>query len=445
MLSRYTRPEMRELWVREETKFEYWLQVELAFLWARESRGDIPRGVYEAIQNNAVIDVYRINEIEEEVQHDMIAFVKMIQEGLQRKGIGQYAAYFHQLLTSYNVEDPAMILMLRKALDLIDHELAKLRDALLKKANEHKNTYMIMRTHGQFAEPSTFGHLLLVYERGIQRAMNRINLVMENELSDGNISGAVGSYGEIDPALEAIALKQLGLNPAMAETQILQRDRHAFVLSALATAGGTIEQMMRTFWEMMRLEVGELQEPRSAKQRGSSAMAHKKNPIKTEQLQGMPRLLRGSLVAAMENIATPEGRDISQSCVERHIFPDATSQLHYMAVAATKVVEGLVVFPHKMKENLEIGTHGTWAGQPVRTALMKAGIDYDTAYLYVQEASFAAMQSQRPLLNLLMSRLIPGTDSKTALDVLGEGKLRSCFKPEDYVGKGVDHIFHMCR
>ena len=441
MLVRYTRPEMAQLWLREETKYECWLSIEVAFLSARAKHGDIGAEVPDLVMRNAKIDLTRMKEIEDEVGHDMIAFVKMIQESLVAAGLGQYKERFHELLTSYNTEDPAMVLMLRAALDYILDEMTKLKEALVARAFEHKHTYMIMRTHGQFAEPSTFGHLLLVFASALGRSLSRIEHCLETELIHGNISGAVGSYGEIDPALEEAALAEVGLRPARAETQILQRDRHAEVLSVLAIAASSIEQMMRTFWEMCRSDVGELQEPRKKKQRGSSAMAHKKNPIGIEQLMGLPRLLRGYAHAAMENIATPEGRDISQSSVERHIFPDATSLLHYMAYRATKIVEGLVVFPERMKHNLMIQTHGTWAGQPVRTALMRAGVDYDTAYEYVQTASFQAIDRGIDLSICLSDLPLSEADARNGLGILGPEIMAKCFDPAEYVGRGIEHIF----
>jgi adenylosuccinate lyase len=430
MLERYARPEMQELWGREETKLEYWLKVELAFLEARAEAGDISREAFAAIRDNAKINVARMKEIEGEVGHDMIAFVKMIQESLVAAGVGDHKERFHELLTSYNTEDPAMILLLRVATEQILLQLGRLRAALRTRAREHKYTYMIMRTHGQFAEPSTFGALCLVFEDAILRSMRRIESVYHEDLIHANISGAVGSYGEIDPNLEQHTATLLGLVPALAETQILQRDRHAAFLSEIAIAGASIAQMARTFWEMCRSEVGELQEPRSARQRGSSAMAHKKNPIGIELLMGM---------AAMENIDTPEGRDISQSNVERHIFPDATSQLHYMAFRATSIVEKLVVFPERMKENLEVGTYGTWAGQPLRTALMRAGVDYDNAYKYVQDASFAAVEYKQPLREIVSTCYLPYRNQNAA-DILGE-RLDDCFDYKQYIGRGIDHIF----
>jgi adenylosuccinate lyase len=440
MLDRYTRPEMLELWARPETKFEYWLKVECAWNDARAERGEISWAAANAIRKHAKINVLRMKEIEAKVQHDMIAFVIAVQESLDDAGVGQYTELFHERLTSYNVEDPAMVLMLRKALEYILLEMTKLLAALRKRAKEFKYCYMIMRTHGQFAEPSTFGHLLLVFADAVRRSIRRLEMVYHHELIEANISGAVGSYGEINPALEQHTATLLGLKPALAETQILQRDRHASLMTTIAIAGSTIEQMCRTFWEMMRSDVRELQEPFGKGQKGSSAMAHKKNPISTEQGQGIPRLLRSNAQAAMENIATPEGRDISQSSVERHIFPDATSQLHYLAIRATNLVEGLVVFPDRMKENLEVGTQGTWAGQRVRTALMRSGVDYHAAYGYIQNMSFKALDEKRSL-HVLVSKYLLPSYNQTAQQILGQAELAELFDYKSYVRSGIEHIF----
>lgn len=443
MLDRYTHEEMRDLWGREKTKLEYWLKVELAFLQARAARGDISQTAFEAIHDHAKINVARMKEIEDEVGHDMIAFVTMIQESLVAAGVGEHKERFHELLTSYNTEDPAMVLMLRRAVEYILPELLNLRVALRARAREHKYTYMTMRSHGQFAEPSSFGHLLLVFANAIDRGMRRLEAVYHEDLINANISGAVGSYGEIDPALEKDTAILLGLWPALAETQILQRDRHAALLSALAILGATIEQMARTLWEMARSEVKEVEEPRKKKQKGSSAMAHKKNPITLEQLMGLARLLRAHAHTAMENIATPEARDISQSSVERHIFADATSLLHYMAIRATNLINGLVVFPEQMLYHLRYATHGTWAGQPVRTALMRKGVDYETAYRYVQAASFEAIAKKEDLSVVLMRLPFSETDSRSVHLVLDQVEYQKCFDYKAYVGRGIEHIFNV--
>ncbi len=441
MHARYTLPEMKKLW-SEESKLEAWLQVEIAFLHARMMTGSLPKAAYNAIETHAKISVARMQELEAEFGHDMIAFVVAIQESLAAAGVGAHASEIHKYLTSYDVEDPAMVFLLRNAISRIRHEMLRLEEALRKKAREHQWTLMIGRTHGQSAEPTTFGHLLLVFAEAVKRSRTRLNGIYESELSEGKISGAVGNYPGLDPNLERMALGVLNLTPAKAETQILQRDRHAAVLSAIAVAGGTIEQICRTFWEMMRSDVGELEEPRRKKQRGSSRMAYKKNPILTEQLQGLPRLLRGYALAAMENIATPECRDISQSSVERHIFPGATALLHYMTSKLATMVDGLVVHPERMRRNLD-RTQGVWAAQPIRDALMEHGVSYDDAYLYLQTAGFAAQEEETPLIDLLSRTWISDNDRRTAEKILGKERLASFFDPLAYIKNGIEHIFQV--
>lgn len=438
MLTRYTLAAMRHLWGREETKFEFWLKVELAILKARVQLGDLSLEAFNAISKNANFTVARINELEAMYDQDMIAFVVTVQESLAGAGVGEFASELHKGVTSYDIEDPALILMLKEANALVLEELRKLKDALLQKAKEHRWTLMIARTHGQYAEPTTFGQLLLVYAEAVQRSIARIE---QAELNEGKISGAVGTYAGIDPEIELVALRELGLTPARAETQILQRDRHAAYLANLAVVAATIEQMCRTFWEMMRSDAHELEEPRSERQRGSSAMSHKKNPILTERLMGLSRMIRACAHVAMENVATPEARDISQSSVERHIFPDATSLVHYMASRATNLVARLVVFKDRMRENLEHRTYGVWATQQVRVALMDAGVSYDAAYVYTQQAAFNAIKRGVHIREVFSEILISREDPRTAIDVLGERELVKCFDADSYVRAGIEVIF----
>jgi len=440
MLPRYTRPAFRDLW-SEKNKKEAWLGVELAFLHARVVLGGLSPEAYDAIKKHAKQDLARMDKLEVEYRHDMIASVVDVQMSLEEAGVGQYASEFHKFLTSYDIEDPAMVILLRQAVIMIQNELTSLQCALRVKAREHKWTLMIMRSHGQYAEPGTFGHLLLVFAEAVKRSWNRLQFVLDNDLSEGKISGAVGNFPGLDPNMAALALDLLNLKPAKAETQILQRDRFAAVISAVSLAGATIEQICRTFWEMMRSEVGELEEPRAKKQRGSSRMPYKKNPILTEQLQGLARLLRGMLVPAFENVATPECRDISQSSVERHILPDATALLDYMAAKLTKLVEGLVVFPERMRENLD-KTYGVWAAQPIRDALMESGgnVSYNEAYLYLQRCGFEALRQRRPLMDFLKEPISEKNPIR-GVDVLGVERLLSFFDARVYVEKGTEYIF----
>jgi adenylosuccinate lyase len=430
---------MQSLW-SVQSKFEHWLKVELAMLKARVAKGQLSPLAFSAISGNARIDVSRIKELDKIYRHDLIAFVEAVQETLVQAGAGEYKEEFHKYLTSYDTEDPAAVLMLRSAVSLILEQLDGLYKALVEKAFEHKETLMIARTHGQYAEPDSFGRLLLVFASAVLRSINRLRLLLETELSEAKMSGAVGVYGGTDPKLEVLALRELGLRPALAETQILQRDRHAAVLNALAVAAGSIEQMARTFWEMMRSEVRELREPRSKHQRGSSAMAHKKNPILTEQFMGLPRLLRAYAQAAMENIPTPEGRDISQSSVERHIFPDATSLLHYLAHKTTSLVKDLEVLPRRMFYHLNEDSRGVWASQRVRNLLMEAGVGYSEAYTYVQGVCFVSEESERHLSAVLATLTLSRTDSRTGAAIVGR-RLEGCFDAWAYIRAGVEYVF----
>jgi len=435
---RYTLKPMKTLW-DPITKFQFWHSVECAWLRARVDCGELPPEAYEAAKAANVTShmLKRIKELEDVYDHDMIAFVVAIKEQM-----GEWASEYHKGITSYDIEDPAFIMRLRSAWMLILGEALELESALREKAKEHKWTLMIGRTHGQYAEPTTFGHLLMVYAEAVSRSIGRLEYVLDNELNEGKISGPVGMYGEIDPKMEEKALEYLWLKPAKAETQILQRDRHAAVMAILTVLVGTIEQMARTFWEMMRSDVGELREPRKPKQRGSSAMAWKRNPILTERLEGLPRLIRGFLSAQMESIATPECRDISQSIVERYTFPNATSLAHYAVVRMTKCVENMEIFPDKMLRNLE-KTQGIWAGQRVQTALMDAGVPYNTAYEFIQRAGFVVADEENEfLLVLLQSNMyFSEDDRRTAVDVLGLEPLTNLFNPISYIQKGIEHIF----
>ncbi|MBU1036767.1 adenylosuccinate lyase [Patescibacteria group bacterium] len=437
---RYILPAIKGIWTRER-KYEFWLKVELAVLRARYELGQISERVYLAIRDNAKINIELIDQIEARVDHDVIAFIQAVQQSLMEAGVGEYKEEFHRGLTSFDVRDPAELLLLREAVSLVFAEVKKLEAVLFVKAREYKWTLMIADTHGQDAEPSTFGHLLLVYKEAISRSIRRLQHVLDEELIGAKISGAVGNYADTDPRIEMAALSYLGLKPARAETQILQRDRHAIVISTLAVLGGTIEQMCRTFWERMTSRVHELEEPRMSEQKGSSAMPGKKNPILMERLQGLARLLRGNLMVAIENINTPGWRDIAQSAPERVILSDTTMCAFYMVCKMSDVLERLVVFPEQMASNLNEATFGVWAGPQVRNALMKAGVDYETAYLYVQRTSFEAVQTKTHIRELFGSCSLSETDQRTAEQILSTGKLDSFFDALAYIREGIEHIF----
>lgn len=442
MLERYTSNWVKELWGSEEEKFSYWLKVEIAVLHARKEAGEVSGEALQAIQEHAGFDVAEIHRLEEKYGHDMIAFIGSVNQSLLAAGVGTYHRHFHEKLTSYDVEDPALVLMLRTSTNRIIEDLRMLDIALVRRAREHRWTKMIERTHGQWAEPGTFGHLLLVFASAVSRSRARLEHVVSTDLSEGKISGATGVYAGTSPDIERRALEILRLKPAAAETQILQRDRIASLLSAMSIAGASIEQIAKSLWVMMRSDCGELVEPRGNATRGSSRMAHKKNPVITEKLIGMARLLRGYALAAAENVATFDCREISQSSVERHIIPDAFSVLDHMATKATSLIENLVVCPARMLGNL-MATNGVWAGARVRELLMARGLDYDTAYEYIQRASFAALERNEQLRRVLEYLPISDTDARSAAGLLGSGKeLDPCFDVDSYIGPGIEHIFN---
>lgn len=439
MLERYTLPPMRELWSEEE-KFALWRKVELAFLKAREEKHDLSSEAYAAIKTYACVDIVRIAELESVYGHDMEAFVVSAQESLEKAGFGHYKHEFHKGLTSYDVEDPALVLLLHYAVHLIRNELKRLANDLCKQAKAHQWTLMSARTHGQDAKPSTFGHLLAVFVDEVERSIGRLDDCLGRELAEAKISGAVGNYAGLDPQWEKAALGNLGLLPANAETQILQRDRHAMVLSALAVAAGTLEKIAATFWQMAHARVEEIREPRGSHQRGSSAMPHKRNPVKLEQIGGLARMVRAYAHAAMENIATREWHDISHSSVERHILSGATSIVHYMAVKMIDIVSNLEVFPEQMRRNFE-DSFDVWASQAVLIALLDASIPYDAAYDYVQRVAFFAEDHGLHFSDALAHFPLSETDSRTAFAILGKERFNQCFDALASITPGIEHVF----
>lgn len=441
---RYALHPMTRIWSEEE-RLNRWLEVELAFLQARAEAGQLPLRAVELIREHAKISILRMEQIELETRHDVIAFVKAVQESLRGTEAEPYASEFHKLLTSYDTQDPATVLQLREAIEVNHGLLHVAMERTGSVADEHKWTFMIGSTHGQYAEPTTFGHLLLVFRQAFQRSFVRLGTISTQELGEAKISGAIGNYAGFDPALELRALDLLNLKPAVAETQILQRDRIATVITALAVLLGTIEQITTTFRLMMRSNCRELEEPRGKGQRGSSRMAYKKNPIGCENLQGMSRLLRADAQCALEDISTWEFRSIEQSCVERHILSRSTTLTHYALSKYIDLINGLVVRPEMMLKNLK-ATQDVWAANPIRDALMEAGVPYDAAYLHLQDMGFKAADEQRHLLELLMTKPVydipfGGQDMRTAKDFLGEERLRACFDYRPYVERGINEMF----
>lgn len=440
MVGRYTLPAMAAHW-SASNKFSYWLKVELAAIEARRQLGLISNEAAAAITVHAGFDLADIERHEAEVRHDLIAFVMAVQDHLERSGFGEFKGEFHRGLTSYDTEDPATILLLRGAVNHIESEWPMLDEALKELATTHRDTPMIARTHAQFAQPDTFGRLLLVFADQVARARVRLSANFKRDLNEAKMSGAVGNYAGVDPRVEGIALEILGLAPARAETQMLGRDRHANVLNDIAVFGAVIGNIARTLHVMSHSLIAEVREGRSTKQRGSSAMPRKRNPVTLEQLFGLPRLLRGYATAAIENVESLEGRDISQSSVERVIFADATTLLHYMIRKLTTVINGLEVNESRMQRNLD-AAGGTWASGRLKDALIERGVSPDDAYEFVQNICFAAEDSGMPLVQYLRNPGDPTRDEATLNETFrGDSWVQLITDVKGYIDPGVRHTY----
>jgi adenylosuccinate lyase len=379
---------MRAIW-EPANKFAQWLEVELLVAEALAEIGEIPADAARKMRRNARFDVDRIIELEGEtpgrepppgvkpLRHDLLAFLHSVRESL-----GEEGKYLHLGVTSYDIEDTALGILLRQSAEILLADLDRVHDAVLGRAREHKWTLMMGRTHAVHAEPITFGFKLAVWLGGIERARRRLEHARD-EIAVGKISGAVGTYANIDPRVERYVCAKLGLAPAPASTQIVQRDRHAAHLCALAVIAGSVEQFATEIRHLARTEVLEVEEAFGAGQRGSSAMPHKRNPIVAERLTGMARLMRSYALPALENIATWHERDLSNSSVERIILPDANILLDYMLRKFAELVTGLRVNADRMKSNLDL-LGGMVCSQQVMLALTTKGLDRDQAYQLVQ-------------------------------------------------------------
>jgi adenylosuccinate lyase len=393
VIERYTLPEIGGVWT-EEAKYHAWLEVELAVCRARAALGEIPTEEVEELADKADFTVERIHEIERETEHDVIAFVSTVAENG-----GDVARHFHFGLTSSDVLDTAGALQLKEALGLIQVEAAELTLLLCEMALEHQHTVMVGRTHGVHAEPTVLGHKLAVWAFEMERNLDRLAHARE-VAAVGKISGAVGTYANVDPNVEAMACEELGLKPAPASTQIVQRDRHAEVLATLAILGSTLEKIALEIRGSQRTEVRELAEPFGRSQKGSSAMPHKRNPILSERLCGMARLLRGYASVGLENNALWQERDISHSSAERVILPDATILAYYMLRTMRSILRGLRVHKDRMLENLDLGGGIVYSGR-VLLALVEAGMSRDDAYAIVQGAAMQAWEGEGSFRELL--------------------------------------------
>ncbi len=381
MIARYTRPEMGRIW-SEEARLARWLDVELALADALAERGEIPGAAARALREKARVDVARMQAIEAEVKHDVIAFVSSVAET-----VGDEGRFLHLGLTSSDVVDTAFALQLRDAADLLLADLDRLRAAVRTQAERHRRTVMIGRTHGIHAEAITFGLKCAGWYAELTRGRRRLTLARD-EIAHGKLSGAVGTFANNDPGIEAGVCARLGLRPEPIATQVVPRDRHAVFFARLAIVAGTCERIAVEIRHLQRTEVGEVAEPFSAGQKGSSAMPHKRNPILAENVTGLARLVRGYALAALENMALWHERDISHSSVERVIGPDATIALDFMLTRLAAVVKGLEVRADVMRANLErLG--GAIFSEQVLLALVRRGVARDEAYRWVQRHALA--------------------------------------------------------
>ncbi|NOQ96524.1 MAG: adenylosuccinate lyase [Desulfobacterales bacterium] len=393
MIERYTRPEMGAIW-EPHNRFAKWLEVEVLVCEAMAQEGMIPQKSLDTIKEKADFSIDRIQEIEEEVKHDMIAFLTNVEEY-----VGPDARFIHLGLTSSDILDTALALQLKEAMLMIIDDVHNLLAVLKERAFEHKNTVMIGRSHGIHAEPITFGLKLAVWYSEMKRNLNRLEQALD-VIGYGKISGAVGTFANIPPQIEKYVCDHLGLKPAAISTQIIQRDRYAQYFTALAILAGSMEKIAVEIRHLQRTEVGEVEEAFAAGQKGSSAMPHKKNPIGSENISGLARLVRSYALAAMENIPLWHERDISHSSVERVIAPDSTILIDYMLNRLTRMLKNLVVYSKTMAENLET-LKGLIFSQQVLLALIAEGCARQHAYSLVQRVSLQAWHGEESFKELL--------------------------------------------
>lgn len=425
MIERYTRPEMKEIW-NDENRYRAWLEVEILACEAWAELGVIPKEDVEKIRQNARIDIGRILEIEQDTRHDVVAFTRAVAETL-----GPESKWVHYGLTSTDVVDTALSYLLLQANRILLKDIDHFLDVLKRKALEHKETVMMGRTHGVHAEPTTFGLKMALWYAEMKRNRERFVRAME-EVRVGKISGAVGTYANIDPFVEQYVCSKLGLEPAPISTQTLQRDRHAEYMATLALIATSLEKFAVEIRGLQKSEIREVEEAFKKGQKGSSAMPHKRNPVGSENITGLSRVIRGHMLSAYENVPLWHERDISHSSVERIILPDATTLLNYMLRRFAGIVEELTVLTDNMKRNME-ATYGLIYSQRVLLSLIDKGLKREEAYDRVQKLAMQAWEEQRPFRGLVESdELITGT--------LSPEEIADCFDYRHHL-KHVDTIF----
>src|SRR3954464_8673820 len=414
MIGRYTHPEMGAIW-SEQRRYDAWLQVELAATDAIADAGIVPADAARELRAKASFDPARIEEIEKTTQHDVIAFTTAVAER-----VGPAARWLHFGLTSSDVLDTALALQMRDACALIIKGIAAAMDAVRDRAEEHRRTPMIGRTHGVHAEPMTFGLKLALWYAELARDKARL-LRARDIISVGQLSGAVGTFAHLPPSVEVEACKQLGLGVAPVSSQVIQRDRHAELMAADHITGSSLEKFALEIRGLQKTEIGEVEETFAKGQKGSSAMPHKRNPIVSEQVVGMARLLRGNLVAAIENNALWHERDISHSSVERVILPDSFIVLDHMLRRMSRVVDGMVVYPERMRENLERSRGVVFSGT-VLLELARRGVSREDAYDLVQRNAMRSFHEKIDFKSLLLAdrdvaAVLPPADIERAFDL----------------------------
>ncbi len=425
MIDRYTREEMGSIWT-EENRFRAWLEVEILACEAWAELGDIPKEDVALIRKNASFDVNRIKEIEEETRHDVVAFTRAVSETL-----GEERKWVHYGLTSTDVVDTALSYLLKQANDILQKDIERFINILAEKAKEHKYTVMMGRTHGVHAEPTTFGLKLALWREEMKRNLERFKQAAEG-VQFGKISGAVGTYANIDPFVEQYVCEKLGITAAPISTQTLQRDRHAAYMSALALIATSIEKFAVEVRGLQKSETREVEEFFAKGQKGSSAMPHKRNPIGSENMTGLARVIRGYMMTAYENVPLWHERDISHSSAERIILPDATIALNYMLNRFGNIVKNLTVFPENMKRNMD-RTLGLIYSQRVLLALIDSGLTREEAYDTVQPKAMEAWEKQVPFRGLIEAE-------EKITSRLSPAQIDDCFD-YNYHLKHVDMIF----
>jgi adenylosuccinate lyase len=416
---------MGAIW-SDQRRYETWLEVELAAADAMAEAGLIPREAAAEMRAKGAFDIARIEEIEAVTQHDVIAFTTAVAEK-----VGPAARYLHFGLTSSDVIDTAQALQMREACGLIVKNISALMEAVRERADEHRMTPMIGRTHGVHAEPMTFGLKLALWYAELRRNLDRV-LRARDIVSAGKISGAVGTFAHLDPSIEARVCERLGLEPAPVSSQVIQRDRHAELMSALAITAASLEKFALEIRGLQKTEIGEVEEPFGKGQKGSSAMPHKRNPIGCEQIVGLARLLRANAMAAFENIALWHERDISHSSVERVILPDSFIALDHMLRRFTRIVRGMVVYPERMLENLRRSRGVVFSGT-LLLELAKRGVSREQAYEWVQRNAMRAFHEQRDFKELFLA-------DSDVMKVVTPADVEKAFSLDDQL-RNVDAVF----